>query len=77
MEHYQILHKKYLTWVIEKKLSELDPDRFSHKFKEHSKNFKTDMLLLIKCDENGNYDLRDKGENKKAQYRIIKQIKIK
>jgi hypothetical protein len=47
------------------KVRDLDKTKCSHKFLSHQ--FPDDFDVFIKCDENGNIDLR----GKKEEYRII------
>lgn len=65
MEIIEIIRKKRLILVKQVKVSDLDKSKCSHKFLIH--NFPDDMIVNVKCLQNGTFDLRGKNN----EYRII------
>jgi len=65
MEVAKILRKKMPLFVRQIKVGELDKSKCSTKFLSH--NFSDDMIVNVKCYENGTLDLR----GKKEEYRIL------
>lgn len=61
----KILRRNRFVFVKPMKVSELDKTKCSQKFLSH--NFKDDMIVNVKCYEDGTLDLR----GKKEEYRII------
>ena len=65
-----ILRKNHPCFVIPKLVSDLDKSKCSHKFLEN--NLPNDTTVYVKCDVNGELDLR----GKKEEYRIIPNIEL-
>ena len=61
----RILRKKYIIFVKKIKVGDLDKDKLSNKFKSH--NFDDDMIVNVKCNSDGSFDLRGNDQ----EYRII------
>lgn len=61
----EIVRKNHPNLVKQIKVSELDKTKCSSKFLSH--NFDDNMLVYVKCYEDGTFDLR----GKKEEYRII------
>jgi hypothetical protein len=70
MKIIKILRKNYPLFVRPMKVGELDKTKCSFKFLTH--NFNDDMIVNVKCLENGTLDLRGKT----GEYRIIIPDKI-
>ena len=66
----KITWKKFGVFVIPKLVSDLDKSKCSHKFLEN--NLPNDTTVYVKCDVNGELDLR----GKKEEYRIIPNIEL-
>ena len=64
---YKANYEKKMGEVREIMVGDLDKSKCSYKFLSH--NFPDDMIVHIKCDENGNFEYL--GKNK--EYRIIKE----
>ena len=62
----KIIRKARPLFVKEMKVGDLDKSKCSTKFLTH--NFDDDMVVHVKCLEDGTLDLR----GKKEQYRILK-----
>lgn len=65
MKITKILRKNRSVFVRQMKVSELDKTKCSPKFLSH--NFDDDLMVNVKCYEDGSFDLR----GKKEEYRII------
>jgi hypothetical protein len=65
MEVIKVLRKNMPLFVRKMKVGELDKDKCSNKFLSH--NFSDDLIVSVKCYEDGTLDLR----GKKEEYRII------
>jgi len=64
-EIIKVIKKGMPVFVVRKKVSELEENKLSHKFKTH--NFDKDTEVYIKCYEDGELDLR----GKKQEYRLL------
>lgn len=65
MEIIKILGKNLPLFVRQIKVGDLDKTKCSHKFLSH--NLNDDVVVNVKCYEDGTLDLRDKN----GKYRII------
>lgn len=65
MNILKIIRKGYPVFVRQITVGELDKSKCSHKFLQ--KNFDDDMIVNVKCLEDGTIDLR----GNKQEYRII------
>lgn len=65
MNIIKILRKNRETFVRKITIGELDETKLSNKFLSH--NLSDDVIVNVKCHENGEFDLR----GKKGEYRII------
>lgn len=70
MEIIKVQRKNFPVFVRVMKVKELDMTKCSTKFLSH--NFDDEMIVHIKCLENGTLDLR----GKKEEYRIIPVAEI-
>ena len=66
----KIERKKRTILVKQVRIDELNIKQCSRKFVSH--NLPTNMLVYIKCDQDGNFDLR----GKRKEYRIIVPDKL-
>ncbi len=64
-----ITYKNYPTYITKIQFSNLDKSKFSDKFIEVCKEFENYHPIFIKCDKDGNLDLRKTKD--KLEYRII------
>lgn len=65
MNIIKILRKNKEIFVRKIAIGELDKTKLSNKFQSH--NLSDDVIVNVKCHENGEFDLR----GKKGEYRII------
>lgn len=65
MEIITIIRKNYPILVTPIKFKDLDKTKCSNKFLSH-REFTDDTVVYVKCDANGNFDLRGKHK----EYRI-------
>lgn len=61
----KIIRKSMPVFVKQIRVADLDKSKCSHKFLSH--RFDDDMIIYVKCHEDGTLDLR----GKKQEYRII------
>lgn len=58
-----------MTTVRKVRTADLDPDKFSQKFIDYTdKNHYIPEYVYVRCDENGNFDMRKKASGE--EYRI-------
>jgi len=62
---FKVTRKGHPLFITKRKVSDLDTEKLSFKFKEH--NFNDDTEVYVKCYENGDFDLR----GKRQEYRLI------
>ena len=71
MKIKRVIRKEFEITVREMTVRELDKSKCSNKFLQY--NFDPDYIVHVKCDENGNLELR----GNKKEYRLIPIIEYK